>query len=83
MEFLVDFTIVVPEGTADAELQQRMSAESERISRQTEQHLQKIQDQSTQEIVLIARAARHELRRYSAQLALGFAEQRLRSRMMR
>jgi F-type H+-transporting ATPase subunit b len=58
-----------------------MSAESERISRQTEQHLQKIQDQSTQEIVLIARAARHELRRYSAQLALGFAEQRLRSRM--
>jgi len=58
-----------------------MSAESERISRETEQRLQKIQDQSTQEIQLIARAARHELRKYSAQLALGLAEQRLRSRM--
>jgi F-type H+-transporting ATPase subunit b len=58
-----------------------MSAESERISRQTEQHLQKIQDQSTQEIALIGRAARHELRKYSAQLALGLAEQRLRSHL--
>jgi F-type H+-transporting ATPase subunit b len=58
-----------------------MSAESERISRQTEQHLQKIQAQSTQEIVLIARSARDELKKYSAQLALGLAEQRLRSRM--
>ena len=32
MEFLVDFTIVVPDGTADAELQQRVSAESERVA---------------------------------------------------
>jgi muconolactone D-isomerase len=32
MEFLVDFTIVVPEGTAEAELQQRVSAESERVA---------------------------------------------------
>jgi muconolactone D-isomerase len=32
MDFLVDFTIVVPEGTADAELQQRVSAESERVA---------------------------------------------------
>ena len=32
MEFLVDFTIEVPEGTADAELQQRVSAESERVA---------------------------------------------------
>ena len=58
-----------------------MSAETERISRETVQRLQKIQDQSTQEIALIARAARHDLRKYSAQLALGLAEQRLRSRM--
>jgi muconolactone D-isomerase len=32
MDFLVDFTIVVPEGTADAELQRRVSAESERVA---------------------------------------------------
>ncbi|HEV2923930.1 MAG TPA: muconolactone Delta-isomerase family protein [Solirubrobacteraceae bacterium] len=32
MDFLVDFTIVVPEGTADAELQQRVSAESARVA---------------------------------------------------
>jgi muconolactone D-isomerase len=32
MDFLVDFTIVVPEGTADAELQRRVSAEGERVA---------------------------------------------------
>jgi len=58
-----------------------MSAESERISRETEQRLKKIQDQAVQEIALIARAGRDDLRKYSARLALDLAEQRLRSRM--
>ncbi len=58
-----------------------MSAESERISRETEQRLRKIQDQAVQEIALIARAGRDDLRKYSARLALDLAEQRLRSRM--
>jgi F-type H+-transporting ATPase subunit b len=58
-----------------------MSAESERISRETELRLKKIQDQAAQEITLIARAGRDDLRRYSAQLALELAEQRLRSRL--
>jgi F0F1-type ATP synthase membrane subunit b/b' len=58
-----------------------MSAESDRISRETEQRLQRIQDQATQEIALIARAERDELRKYTAQLALDLAEQRLRSRL--
>jgi F-type H+-transporting ATPase subunit b len=58
-----------------------MSAESDRISRETEQRLQRIQDQATQEIALIARAERDELRKYAAQLALDLAEQRLRSRL--
>jgi F-type H+-transporting ATPase subunit b len=58
-----------------------MSAESERISRETELRLKKIQDQAMQEIALIARAGRDDLRRYSAQLALELAEQRLRSRL--
>jgi len=58
-----------------------MSAESERISRETESRLKKIQDQAMQEIALIARAGRDDLRKYSAQLALELAEQRLRSRL--
>jgi len=58
-----------------------MSAESERISRETELRLKKIQDQAMQEIALIARAGRDDLRKYSAQLALELAEQRLRSRL--
>jgi muconolactone delta-isomerase len=33
MDFLVEFTIVVPTGTADAELQQRVSAESEQVAK--------------------------------------------------
>src|SRR5258708_33181761 len=43
-----------------------MSAESERISRETELRLKKIQDQAMQEIALIARAGPDDLRRYSA-----------------
>jgi F-type H+-transporting ATPase subunit b len=58
-----------------------MSAESERISRETELRLKKIQDQSMQEIALIARSGRDDLRKYSAKLALELAEQRLRSRL--
>jgi len=60
-----------------------MSAESERISRETELRLKKIQDQSMQEIALIARSGRDDLRKYSAKLALELAEQRLRSRLTR
>jgi len=58
-----------------------MSAESERVSRETELRLKKIQDQSMQEIALIARAGRDDLRKYSAQLALELAGERLRSRL--
>jgi muconolactone D-isomerase len=32
MDFLVDFTIVVPVGIAEAELQRRVSAEGERVA---------------------------------------------------
>lgn len=58
-----------------------MTAEGERILRETEQRLGKIQDQSAQEIALMSRAARQQLRKYSAQLALDLAGQRIRSRM--
>jgi len=60
-------------GAARAE----MAAEVERIRSETERRLRKIQEQTSQEITLIARAARDELRKYSASLALDLAERRI------
>ena len=57
------------------------ASEGERIRQETERHLARIQEQSVQEIVLMTRAARHELRKYSADLAIGLATQRIRARM--
>ncbi len=58
-----------------------MANEAERIRGETERHLKRIQEQSAQEIALLARASRDELRRYAAVLALDLAEQRIRSRI--
>jgi F-type H+-transporting ATPase subunit b len=58
-----------------------MIAESERIRRDTEHHVQRIREQSAQEISLMTRAAKDELRKYAAELAIGLAEERIRFRM--
>jgi F-type H+-transporting ATPase subunit b len=58
-----------------------MIAESERVRRETEHHVQRIKEQSAQEIELMTRAAKHELRKYAAELAIGLAEERIRFRM--
>ncbi len=58
-----------------------MAAQGDRIRRETEQHLARIQEQSVQEIHLMTRGARAELRKYSAELALQLAEQRIHARM--
>ena len=58
-----------------------IGAEGERIGRETERRLQRIQGQAGQELALMARAARFELRKYSAELAVDLAEQRIRSRI--
>jgi F-type H+-transporting ATPase subunit b len=58
-----------------------MSAESERIRRETEHHLQRIREHSAQEVELMTRAAKNELRKYAAELAIGLAEERIRFRM--
>ncbi len=58
-----------------------MEAERARILREGEQHLQRIQEQTAQEIDLMTRGAKDELRRYVATLALDLAEQRVRSRI--
>jgi F0F1-type ATP synthase membrane subunit b/b' len=64
-------------GAARAE----MTAEGERIRRETERRLQRIQEQTSQEIALVARASREELHKYLAVMALDLAEQRVRSRI--
>jgi F-type H+-transporting ATPase subunit b len=58
-----------------------MAAAGERIRVETERHLKRIQEQTVQEIALMTRGARDELRKYSAGLALDLAEQRIRSSM--
>jgi F-type H+-transporting ATPase subunit b len=58
-----------------------MVAESERIRRDTEHHVQRIREQSAQEIALMTRAAKDDLRKYAAELAIGLAEERIRFRM--
>jgi len=58
-----------------------MAAEGDRIRQETERHLKRIEEQTAQEITLMTRAARYELRKYSAGLAIDLAEQRIRSRM--
>jgi len=58
-----------------------MIAESERIRRETEHHVQRIREQSVEEMALMTRAAKQELRKYAAELAIRLAEQRIRFRM--
>lgn len=55
-----------------------IQTEGERIARETEQRLQRIREQSGQEIELMSRAVRLQLHRYSAELALDLAQQRIR-----
>lgn len=64
-----------------AQARAEMTVEGERIRAETERHLKRIQDQTSQEITLMARSARDDLRKYSAGLALDLAEQRIRSRI--
>jgi F0F1-type ATP synthase membrane subunit b/b' len=64
-----------------ADAHAEMTAESERIRRETEHHVQRIREQSVQELELMTRAAKDELRKYAAELAIGLAEERIRFRM--
>jgi len=56
-------------------------ADEERIARQTAAEATKSQANAEQEISSAAKAARTELRRYAAQLAVELAERRIRARM--
>ncbi|MGA3098073.1 MAG: ATP synthase F0 subunit B [Bryobacteraceae bacterium] len=64
-----------------AEAQTEAQAETSRMSQQTTLEMGKIQAQAEQEIAAAAKAARTELKRYAAQLAVGQAEGKIRARM--
>ena len=58
-----------------------MKAGAARISQQTAEEIAKIQAHAGQEIAAAGKHARSDLKRYSAELAMGLAEQKVRARM--
>jgi F-type H+-transporting ATPase subunit b len=56
-------------------------AETARIQQDTTVEMAKIQAHAEQEIAAAGKAARMELKRYAAELAVGLAEQKIRARM--
>jgi F-type H+-transporting ATPase subunit b len=56
-------------------------AESERIAQHTAAEIAKIQAHAAQEIASAGKSARAALKSYSAELAMGLAEQKVRARM--
>jgi F-type H+-transporting ATPase subunit b len=67
--------------TLRAEAQRSSEAEAQRIAQQTAAEMARIQAHAEQEIVSAGKAARLELQRYSAELAIALAEQKIRARM--
>ena len=67
--------------TLRAESQKEIQSESERLARHTAAEMAKIQSHAEQEIASAGKAARMELKRYTAHLAVTLAEQRLQARM--
>ena len=63
------------------EAQEEARAERERIAHHTAGELAKIRLHAEQEIAAAGKAARMELKRYSADLAIALAEQKIRARM--
>lgn len=61
--------------------QQEQEAELQRARREAEAELAKIQTHQSEEIASAVKAARLELRRYSAGLAIALAEQKIAARM--
>jgi F-type H+-transporting ATPase subunit b len=63
------------------ESQAQSQAENERMAQHTAAEIAKIQAHAEQEIASAGKAARMELKRYSAQLAVELAEKKVRERM--
>jgi F-type H+-transporting ATPase subunit b len=67
--------------TLRAESEKEAAAEAGSIGRHTAAELAKTQANAAQEIAVAGKAARMELKRYCADLAVGLAEQKIRARM--
>jgi len=61
--------------------QQEGEAEAQRVRRESAAEMSKIEQHFLEEIASAGKAARLDLRRYSAELALGLAEQKIAARM--
>jgi F0F1-type ATP synthase membrane subunit b/b' len=59
--------------------QAEMANEAARLKAETERLLQRAEQQTKQELEFMTKAAKHELKGFSADLALGMAEQRIRA----
>lgn len=64
-----------------AEAAKDMAAEGERIRQETAAHIQRMEEQAMLEIDTAGKIARKDLTRYSAELALKLAEDRVRARL--
>ncbi len=64
-----------------SQLKSDMEAEGVRIQQSTERNLKRIQEQAEQEVAFMTKAARSELKTFSASLALDLAKQRIQSRI--
>jgi F-type H+-transporting ATPase subunit b len=58
-----------------------MQQEGERIARDTAAQMKKIEQHAAVEIESVGKTARRQLKEYAAELAMGLAEERLRSRI--
>jgi len=63
------------------ESEQEINTGAERLASQSAEEIAKIRTHASQEIASAGKQARFELKRYSAELAMGLAEQRVRTRM--
>ena len=68
-------------GELRAHAKSEIATEGERVRAETEHHLEKIRAAAEQEIASATKAARLDLKAYSADLALGLAEQKIRNRL--
>jgi F-type H+-transporting ATPase subunit b len=64
-----------------AQTENEAQAETARMAQQTAAEIAKIQAHAEQEIASAGKAARMSLKKYSAELAMGLAEQKVRARM--
>ncbi len=64
-----------------AQARAESASESDRVREETSRQMAKLRAQAEQEIVAAGNAARQQLRAYAAELAIGLAEQKIRTRL--